>query len=184
MNLLGVYNPRPASAAGDQKSLIAAAMAKPIGKPRLRDVVRRGQRIAILTSDLTRPCPSQELLPFILEELGAAGVSDRATGAKLTADQPHRMASNTKTYVSATALRLYEDGKLKLDAPIATLLSRESIETLRRGGYDPNVITVRHLLTHTSGIFDYAMSAPYQEAALSNSARRWTRAAALTVVPK
>ena len=106
----------------------------------------------------------------------ASGVSDRATGAKLTPDQPHRMASNTKTYVSATTLRLYEDGKLKLDAPIAGLLSKESVETLRRGGYDPDVITVRHLLTHTSGIFDYAMSAPYQEAALGNPNKRWTRA--------
>jgi D-alanyl-D-alanine carboxypeptidase len=107
---------------------------------------------------------------------GASGVSDRATGTKLTPDQPHRMASNTKTYVAAATLRLYEDGKLKLDAPIGTLLSKESVETLRRGGYDSDVITVRHLLTHTSGIFDYAMSAPYQEAALGNPKKRWTRA--------
>jgi nickel-dependent lactate racemase len=76
VNLLGVYNPLPASAEGDQRSLIAAAMAKPIGKPRLREVVHRGQRVAILTSDLTRPCPSQDLLPFVLEELGSAGVPD------------------------------------------------------------------------------------------------------------
>ena len=66
---------------------------------------------------------------------GAAGVSERATGTKLTPGQPHRMASNTKTYVSAAVLRLYEDGKVKLDAPIAGLLSKESVETLRRGGY-------------------------------------------------
>jgi lactate racemase len=76
-NLLGIYNPLPASAAADQKSLVAAAMAKPIGKPRLRELVRRGQRIAILTSDLTRPCPSQDLLPFVLEELTAAVVPDQ-----------------------------------------------------------------------------------------------------------
>ncbi|HKP27911.1 MAG TPA: serine hydrolase domain-containing protein [Gemmatimonadales bacterium] len=106
---------------------------------------------------------------------GAAGVSDRATGTKLSPDQPHRMASNTKTYVAAATLRLYEDAKLKLDAPIATLLSKESIETLRRGGYDPDVITVRHLVTHTSGIFDYAMSTPYQEAVFGSPNKRWTR---------
>ena len=76
------------------------------------------------------------------------------------------MASNTKTYVSAAVLRLYEDGKLKLDAPVAGLLSKESVETLRRGGYQPDAITVRHLLTHTSGIFDYAMTPAYQEAVL------------------
>src|SRR5437762_1023229 len=75
-NLIGVYTPLPASENGDQQSLVAAAMAKPIGKPPLREIVRRGQRIAILTSDLTRPCPSQDLLPFVLEELTAAGVPD------------------------------------------------------------------------------------------------------------
>src|SRR2546422_10835565 len=75
-NLLGIYTPLTASETSDQKSLVAAAMAKPIGKPLLREIVRRGQRIAILTSDLTRPCPSQDLLPFILSELSAAGVPD------------------------------------------------------------------------------------------------------------
>jgi D-alanyl-D-alanine carboxypeptidase len=106
---------------------------------------------------------------------GAAGVSDRATGAKLSPDQPHRMASNTKTYVAAAALRLVEEGKLKLEAPIAGLLSTESVETLRRGSYDPDVITVRHLLTHTGGVFDYAMSPAYQEAVFSSPSKRWTR---------
>jgi D-alanyl-D-alanine carboxypeptidase len=112
---------------------------------------------------------------------GAAGVSDRATGARLTPDQPHRMASNTKTYVAAATLRLYEEGQLTLDASIATLLSKESVETLRRGGYDPDAITVRHLLTHTSGIFDYAMSAPYQEAVFGSPNKRWTREEQLRV---
>lgn len=106
---------------------------------------------------------------------GAAGVSDRATGAKLSPDQPHRMASNTKTYVAAAVLRLYEDGKLELDAPIAGLLSKESVETLRRGSYDPGAITVRQLATHTSGIFDYAMSNAYQEAVFGSPSKRWTR---------
>jgi nickel-dependent lactate racemase len=32
--------------------------------------------VAIVTSDLTRPCPSDRLLPYLLEELAAAGVDD------------------------------------------------------------------------------------------------------------
>jgi len=107
---------------------------------------------------------------------GVAGVSDRATGAPLKPEQPHRIASNTKTYVAAAVLRLVEEGTLRLDAPIAGLLSGESVEVLRRGGYRPDAITVRHLLTHTSGIFDYAMSAPYQEVVNGNPTKRWTRA--------
>ena len=34
---------------------------------------------------------------------------------------------------------------------------------------------MRHLLTHTSGIFDYAMSAPFQEAVFGSPTKRWTR---------
>ena len=106
---------------------------------------------------------------------GAAGVSDRASGARLSPDQPHRMASNTKTYVAAAVLRLQEEDKVKLDAPIAGLLSKESAEQLKRGGYDADAITVRHLLTHTSGIFDYAMTPAFQEAVFGSPTKRWTR---------
>ncbi len=107
---------------------------------------------------------------------GAAGASDRATGTRLKPEQPHRIASITKTYVAAAVLRLAEEGNVSLDAPVTGLLSAESIELLRRGGYRPDIITVRHLLTHTSGIFDYAMSAAYQEAVNGNPTKRWTRA--------
>lgn len=107
---------------------------------------------------------------------GVAGVSDRATGARLRPEQPHRIASNTKTYVAAAVLRLVEEGKVRLDAPIAGLLSAGSVETLRRGGYRPEAITVDHLLTHTGGIFDYAMSQPFQDAVNGNPTKRWTRA--------
>jgi len=104
-----------------------------------------------------------------------AGLADPARGRPLTANTPVRMASNTKTYVAAAILRLVEDGRVGLDAPIATYLPSEYIETLRAGGYDAATITVRHLLSHTSGLFDYAMSSPFLEAVTGNPTRRWTR---------
>jgi nickel-dependent lactate racemase len=76
-NLLGVFAPHTVVEAIDEESLIAHALEMPIGSPRLRDLVRRGQRVVVVTSDLTRPCPSERLLPPILEELAAAGVSDQ-----------------------------------------------------------------------------------------------------------
>jgi len=75
-NLLGVITPLPFAAAGDENALVHAALERPIGTPRLRDVARAGQAVAIVISDLTRPCPSERLLPLILEELGAAGTPD------------------------------------------------------------------------------------------------------------
>jgi len=38
--------------------------------------VQAGQKVAIVTSDLTRPCPSDKLLPYIARELEAAGIPD------------------------------------------------------------------------------------------------------------
>jgi D-alanyl-D-alanine carboxypeptidase len=106
---------------------------------------------------------------------GAAGVADKVTGAKLRPEQPVRIASNTKTYVAAAILRLVEEGRLDVDAPIGTYLPAEYVEVLRGGGYDPAAITLRQLLHHTSGIFDYAMEPSFGETAFSDLRRRWTR---------
>lgn len=106
---------------------------------------------------------------------GVAGVADKATGAKLRPEQPVRIASNTKTYVAAAILRLVEEGKVRIDAPITTYLPAEYLDALRGGGYDPAAITVRQLLHHTSGIFDYAMEPSFTATALADMTRRWSR---------
>lgn len=51
------------------------ALTHPIGSAQLRQLARPGQRVAIVTSDITRPMPTYAVLPFVLEELEAAGVS-------------------------------------------------------------------------------------------------------------
>ena len=75
-DLLGVFLPREDTEAGDESSLLCQALEQPIGTPPLRELARPGQKVAIVTSDLTRPCPSDRLLPPVLEELAAAGVLD------------------------------------------------------------------------------------------------------------
>lgn len=110
----------------------------------------------------------------------AIGAFDKATRGPLRPEHTVRIASNTKTYLAAAALRLVEDGRLGLDQPIAPLLLPASVATLRRGGYDPAAITVRTLLQHTSGLFDYAMSPPYARRVAADPGHRWTRAEQLT----
>jgi len=46
---------------------------------------------------------------------GAAGVADPSTGAAMTTAHPVRIASNTKTYIAASILRLWEEGRIGLD---------------------------------------------------------------------
>lgn len=110
-----------------------------------------------------------------LEWEGAAGVADPVSGEPMTTDRPVLVASNTKTFVAASVLRLAEQGRLGLDDPIAGRLSPELVDMLRGDGYDPQAITLRHLLTHTSGLYDHTDSPHYGERILADPMHRWTR---------
>jgi D-alanyl-D-alanine carboxypeptidase len=77
----------------------------------------------------------------------AAGVADLATGAKLWPRARYRVGSLTKTFVATVVLQLVGEGRLGLDDPVARRLPG----LLALG----NRITVRQLLNHTSGLFDY-----------------------------
>ena len=56
--------------------LIAAALASPIGSARLRDMVRPGQRVLIVTDDNTRTTRADLMLPAVIGELRAAGQAE------------------------------------------------------------------------------------------------------------
>ncbi len=154
------------------------------GGPKAPDLTQTLQALVDSTVAATPSIPGLILrvqAPSLgLDWQGAAGVFDRATGEKLRPEHTMRIASNTKTYIAAATLRLVEEGKVGLDDPIAKHLSPESLAELRRDGYDTEAITVRHLLTHTSGIFDYAMSPEFAAAIGANFAHRWTRPEQLT----
>jgi CubicO group peptidase (beta-lactamase class C family) len=79
----------------------------------------------------------------------AAGFADRENAKPVSIDTIFRLASVTKPIVATTALRLMEQGKLQLDDPV----SRHSpwFKPKLDDGTAP-VITLRQLLTHTSGI--------------------------------
>jgi len=105
----------------------------------------------------------------------AAGYADVATKRPLTVDTPFRIASVTKTFVAATALKLAEQGRLDLDAPIDTLLSPRTAAILAADRYPIDRITVRQLLGHTAGLFDYASSAAYDARTAADPSHLWTR---------
>jgi D-alanyl-D-alanine carboxypeptidase len=112
----------------------------------------------------------------------AAGVADRATDEPLRPGARFRIASVTKPFVGASALRLVELGMLQLDASLDSLLPGVYVDVLHTGGYDTGTITLRHLLTHTSGIYDFAASAydasitdGFDQAIAADPSHRWTR---------
>ena len=65
---------------------------------------------------------------------GASGYSDKENKTKLLKDQTFRIASVTKTFIAATILRLWEDGKLILEDPIVKYVSKEHVDILIKGG--------------------------------------------------
>jgi D-alanyl-D-alanine carboxypeptidase len=73
-----------------------------------------------------------------------------------------RVASNTKTFVAAAALKLVEAGTLKLDAPIGPYLSQPMRQLLAEPAGRSDTVTLRHLLNHSSGIPDYGNSPVFQ----------------------
>lgn len=74
-NLLGVLTENPVPAGLTGQAEVRRALREPVGTAPLRQLVRPGEKIAIITSDITRPMPTAVVLPPLLEELDAAGVS-------------------------------------------------------------------------------------------------------------
>lgn len=106
---------------------------------------------------------------------GSAGVADRDTRQPIQPHQPLRLASTTKTYVAAGTLRLIEQGRLGIDDSLDQHLSREHLEMLRKDGYETSALTIRGLLTHTSGLNDHALGGNYIKAVEKNPQHHWTR---------
>ena len=77
------------------------------------------------------------------------GVSDLATGAPVTPETVFRIGSITKLFTATAVMQLRDAGKLRLDDPVSAHLPWFTVKSPFEG--EPE-ITVRHLLTHTSGL--------------------------------
>jgi D-alanyl-D-alanine carboxypeptidase len=110
-----------------------------------------------------------------LYRVSAAGEEQSFGQGALDATTPLRIASVTKTYVAATALRLWEEGKLELEAPIVRYIDPAYAALLAEDGYDAEAITVKHLLSHTSGMADHAQTQEFFDTILKDPSHMWTR---------
>jgi nickel-dependent lactate racemase len=62
---------------GDVEAAIEKVLAGPTGTPPLHKMVRKGDTVCIIFTDITRFCPEHLIVPVILRELEKAGVHDR-----------------------------------------------------------------------------------------------------------
>jgi nickel-dependent lactate racemase len=70
---------------------VKRSMSNPIGTERLKDIVKPGEKIVIITSDITRPVPSYKIIPSILDELYESGAKkeDITVVLALGSHRPH-----------------------------------------------------------------------------------------------
>ncbi|MFF3488319.1 serine hydrolase domain-containing protein [Streptomyces sp. NPDC002701] len=76
----------------------------------------------------------------------AEGVADKATGRAIDNADRFRVGSVTKSFSAVVLLQLVDEGVLGLDTPVNTYLP---------GLLPDDRITVRHVLSHRSGLYDY-----------------------------
>ena len=111
---------------------------------------RRDAAIAGLMQRYDGQVPGASLLvlkdgqPVVERGFGLANLEDHVPASPET---NYRLASISKQFTAASILLLAEDGKLKLDDPVKRWLPSLPAAA--------DAITIRHLLSHTSGLIDY-----------------------------
>lgn len=75
-NYLGNIEPKEKEGVKDPKAEILRALEEPIGTKRLSELIKPGNKIAIVVNDHTRSTPTHLIVPPLLEELKNAGISD------------------------------------------------------------------------------------------------------------
>ena len=101
--------------------------------------------------------------------LSAVGVSDLATGRPMATDDVFWIASMSKPITAVAVALLVDEGKLTFDDPVEKHLpefarqwvAEESSPAHRGLGRSVRAITLRDLLTHTSGLGEYQVNQPH-----------------------
>ena len=97
---IDVFEPRTPQPIGDEE--IRVALDKPAGQRPLRELAEGRKRPLIILDDLTRPTPTDRVLPHLLRHLDEAGIQRSAVGIML-ASGAHEVASMDATRRKAGA---------------------------------------------------------------------------------
>jgi len=74
--LLGVLTPNHVEIVSCGTAEVERGLNAPIGKPLLENCVKAGQKVCIVTSDITRPMPSKSVLPSVIKRLVQGGIRE------------------------------------------------------------------------------------------------------------
>ncbi len=145
---------------GSAATIHASALQRRLDKWRIKHAVP-GVSVAILTNDGR-------------SWLGTSGLADVGRGKPVVPETGFALASISKTFTAAVVLQLVNEGKLKLDAPVAPLLPAFGIDKR---------VTLRMLLDHTSDLNDFFFNPKIDHALQSNPDATWTAKRTWRYVP-
>lgn len=133
------------------------------------------QRYQNLLDDITRSGVPGMMMSVIKNDIetwsGASGKADLAGNISLQPCNITRVGSTVKTFTAVTILLLHEENKLNLDDPITKYLTAHQIRDIENA----NQVTVRQLLQHASGIYNYIANPRFQTASLNDLTKVWQR---------
>ena len=101
--------------------------------------------------------------------LGASGSADLHNNIAMQACNITRVGSTVKLFTATTILKLKEEGKLGLDDKIADYLHGDMINKIENA----DKATIRQLLQHSSGIYNYIQNLNFQTASLNDLIKEW-----------
>ena len=103
-NLLAVLKPNEVEVGLTGEAEVRRALQEPIGSKRLSEIVQPGEKVVIITSDITRPIPSKTVLPPVIEELTTAGCKLEDITVVLALGSHRKHTEDEKKYLVGDAL--------------------------------------------------------------------------------
>lgn len=101
--------------------------------------------------------------------LGASGKADIANNVKMQSCMISRMGSTIKIFTATVAMILYDEGKINLDEKISHYLKGNYINKIKNA----DKATIRQLLQHSSGIYNYIQNPKFQTASMNDLKKEW-----------
>jgi len=101
--------------------------------------------------------------------VGAGGIADLHNNVDMQPCNISRVGSTVKMFTATTVLKLIEEGKINLDDKISSYLQGDVIDKIENA----DKATIRQLLQHSSGIYNYIQNLQFQTASLNNFIREW-----------
>jgi D-alanyl-D-alanine carboxypeptidase len=101
--------------------------------------------------------------------VGASGKADLHNNIDMQPCNISRVGSTVKMFTATTVLKLAEEGKIHLDDKISSYLQGDIIDKIENA----DKATIRQLLQHSSGIYNYIQNLKFQTASLNDFIREW-----------